>query len=169
MRKFPIWVTLICPECGKQFTVDRQINRRQKYCSIECRKISIAQKHYCRHRIKKGHEYKLIDKTCPRCGNVFKGHTNSKYCSNCLKWLAYNSPTYRERSTYAREFNVRRDCDSEDYIEVKSNRYVTYAFGKEYHSISEMCRCFNINQSTFRSKLKQGYSIEEAINLMRKI
>ena len=41
----------------------------------------------------------------------------------------------------------------------------TSYLGNEYDSQKEMCNCYNINQSTFRLRIKSGMSEEEALTL----
>lgn len=106
-----IWITKTCPECGKQFTYNKQIARNKKFCSHKCT-VKYNYRMFYRHHIRKEH-YKSVKKhICPRCGNEFYAHPNAKYCPKCLEWLAYNS---KEHCIYKNQYNSRKDC--EGYIE----------------------------------------------------
>lgn len=105
----------------------------------------------------------MKDKICPRCGKHFIAHPNAKYCSECLKWLAYHADTSIERARYTRNFNTRRDCKG--YIEIRKPIFI---FGKEYQSIREICKTFDINEGQYYYyKKHKGYTPEKIIKIFK--
>lgn len=86
-----------CRICGAKFI---GTNGRSCYCSDECREkgsYEVKQRHWrkeAKERYKpKG---KMRDRTCKKCGKVYRGHFNSLYCDSCLL-----SGNYKLRSYYS--------------------------------------------------------------------
>lgn len=166
-----IYVTATCPNCKKEFTYNRQINRRQKYCSYECRyEYLYKNQGYRDKNLNKYYEAHPngIDSTyiCLRCGKEIKQKRPVKYCPDCLEWLAHNETNNYKRRQYIANFNSRSDCLDRPYIDYENHNKIT-AYGKTYKSKAELCREYNIPYFKFIRDLKRGISAEDAINKER--
>lgn len=90
------------------------------------------------------------DASCPVCGSKFKKKSSiHKFCSSECKWKwKYKNPKKEEGR-----------CSS------NGNRRAIKYQDKEYLSVSEFCRLFNLNRSAFsRFLIKTKYNVEEALN-----
>lgn len=74
----------LCKICGAVFS---PTNNNQKYCSNECSRIAINEKHRRRYMQKKNTNKKTITKVCTVCGSLFVlTHSAQIMCSKeCVK------------------------------------------------------------------------------------
>lgn len=70
-------ITLICPQCGKAFSVSRAESKRRRYCSRKCKSAATRRYHICQN-----------------CGKLFhRTGTRHKFCSYaCYKAYRHDHP-----------------------------------------------------------------------------
>lgn len=160
--------TKVCPNCHKEFTYNKQITRRKKFCSYECYYSYHFQNDGYRDQ-RKAYYHKThpeadgkTERTCARCNKKFRAMTTAKYCPDCLEWLAHNEPDKWKRRHYADSFNIRKDCQDRNYIEVNERKHII-AFGKEYWSVKDFCKTFGITQNQYYYRKSIGYTPEQIV------
>ena len=96
---------------------------------------------------------------------VYIDHENNQFKSMaemCTYW-GIGQGTYRFRvnnSNWTMEKSLTTPADKN-----KHPKAVTI-FNKTFENISQMCREFNIDRSVYRSRMKTGWSLEEALELI---
>lgn len=175
-RKHTSW-ECIC-ECGNKIIAEGTLLRRGYYSSCGCKKAERISKTMFKHGKTNTRIYKIWHCMRQRCNNpnYYEAHLyyerGIKICpewdnfENFYKWAMENG--YKENLSIDRidvngnyePSNCRWATDIEQANNRRNNHYLVY--NGEKHTLSEWARIINMNLGTLKSRLKLGWSVEEA-------
>lgn len=99
----------ICIACGVEFTPNKYVGSKQKFCSTKCKSKVYYNKYYKHFEWKK-------ERVCEICGKTFMPLTfNQKYClSPCDAQIAWKINNREKYLQGAREYDKRRKQNPEN-------------------------------------------------------
>lgn len=122
-----------CKICGAVFS---PTNNNQKYCSNECSRIVINEKHRKRYMQKKTQTKKTMTKVCTVCGSLFVlTHSAQTMCSKeCVKKkkaLRANLYYQNNKTTLKKkELNTEEDKVENNVSFVEQKQEVLFVWGR---------------------------------------
>lgn len=156
------------PSFAKKKSIDHLGN---EYDSIKemCAAYGINHKVYWA-RIKQG--WSLKDALTEEKSEVgFNGircadHLGRKYCSISEMCRAYGA----DRSVYQRRIDKGwsiKDALTLPYRKEVRGIECTDPLGNKYNNVKEMCEAYNIKRNTYESRIRRGYTVEEALGIVQ--
>lgn len=106
--------------------------------------------------------------TMPKNSYVVKDHLGNEYPSKTAMCNAYgiSDTTFANRQKKGMTLEEILTTKVPNQISERHNERVTDPFGKEFKSITEMCRFYHVKYDTFSKYFRSGHTKEEALGII---